>query len=193
VSDLSSLLQDQEDNKAIWQREPKVLLHPQIPKPMHGIAPRVVLGEEWWDQERRKAYASTNYHCVACGVHKTQALEHQWLEGHEYYTIDYAFGRMRYHFAVPLCHYCHNYIHQGRMEMLLEDKQMTQLKYDSIIHHGNKILRAAKLKKPKPYNGPCAKWADWRLVVYGVEYPPLIKSYTEWMKKYQSANCEDDE
>lgn len=35
---------------------PELLLHNNIPKPMHGVAPRVVLGQKWWDRERRECY-----------------------------------------------------------------------------------------------------------------------------------------
>ena len=52
--------------------------------------------------------------------------------------------------------------------------------------HGRAVLKAAKLKKPKPYSGPMADWSDWRLVLEGKEYKPLWSSYEEWVANYAS-------
>lgn len=150
---------------------------------MHGVAPRTVLGDKWWNAERRAAYKRTENHCLACGVHKSQAEYHKWLESHEQYDIDYLLGRMRYVGAVPLCHFCHNYIHRGRLQALLEQGRVHHAKYVAIIQHGDRVL---KLKKPKPYDGEFAEWADWRLVIeYNgqvLEIPPLYKSFDDWQR-----------
>lgn len=155
-----------------WIRRPEILLLPPIPEPMHGMAPRVVLGASWWNRTRLAAYKSTDYHCVACGVFKTDAKSRKWLECHEVYDIDYLLGRMTYVCAVPLCHYCHNYCHPGRMKALLDKGEMTHAKYAGIIQHGDAVLRNARLrKKDKPTE--LSEWAeagDWRLVIDGVEY-----------------------
>lgn len=156
-----------------FKTRPEILLHPNIPKPMHGLAPRAILRKEWWDETRKASYRSTGMRCLACGVKSWEAKEHQWLEGHELYKIDYPRGRMVYLETVPLCHYCHGFIHDGRLEALWHAGQATKEKYEAVMRHGQAILRAAKLKSPRPYNGPCAPWADWRLALFGKEYPPL--------------------
>lgn len=74
------LLEAKFEDKPV-RTNPSILLHGNIPKPMHGTAPRVVLGQAWWNKERQAAYASTNYCCEACGVSKWEAQYHQWLEG----------------------------------------------------------------------------------------------------------------
>ena len=140
---------------------------------MHGLAPRVILGAKWWDKTRRAAYKENAYHCAACGVFKLQARFRQWLEGHELYEVDYLQGRLYYLRTVPLCHCCHNYIHNGRLLWLLENNEVTHAKYAAILGHGDAVLRAANLKKPKPYDGPVPTREDWRLVLFGKEYPPL--------------------
>lgn len=155
----------------LWRRRPEILLLPPIPEPMHGMAPRVVLGPRWWNATRLAAYKSTNYHCLACGIFKTDARGRRWLEGHEVYEIDYLLGRMVYVETVPLCHYCHNFCHPSRMRALLEANGMTHAKYAAIVQHGEAVLRAANLNKPD-YSNPTtnADPEDWRLVVDGVEY-----------------------
>ena len=92
-----------------WKLRPEVLLCANTVKPMHGVVPRVILGKDWWDQTRLAAYRSTDNHCIACGVHKSDAKFHTWLDAHETYKINYATGRMKYVKAVPLCTACHNF------------------------------------------------------------------------------------
>jgi hypothetical protein len=158
------------------------------------MAPRVVLGGKWWNDARRAAYESTDFHCLACGVSKYRVKGgRQILDAHEVYQTDYQAGRMVFVEAVPLCPYCHAYIHDGRLKMLLDKHEITQARYAAVIQHGDTVLAQAKLSKPT-HNireaamkeaivaGQVAEWAAWRLVVNGVEYPPLYKTFEEWKK-----------
>lgn len=176
-----------EGMKALWRRRPEILLCPNIPQPLHGIAPRVILGSKWWDATRKAAYRSTRYHCIACGVHKYRAKYHQWLEGHELYLTDYRKGRLTYLETVPLCHFCHNFIHDGRLMMLLRNGEIHHAKYAAILQHGRKVLDEAGLRKESRkqreeaimemiQNGEMAPWEEWRLVLFGKEYLPRRKS-----------------
>jgi len=167
----------------VWKREPEVLLCGNVPKPMHGLAPRVVLGRKWWDQTRQAAYASTNNHCIACGVHKFRAMCRQWMEGHELYAVDYVNGRMKYLRTVPLCHYCHNYIHSGRLEAMLEKGEITHAKYAAIHQHGDAVLDDAGLEKEE-HQGLVAPWEKWRLVIGRKTYKPKFKTYEDWVAFY---------
>lgn len=164
---------------------PEILMGPNTPKPMHGVAPRVVLGTKWWNEERNRAYKSTNYHCLTCGVHRSNAQRHKWLEGHEVYDVDYRAGRLIYVECVPLCHYCHNYIHSGRLQSLLEKGDISHQKFAAIVRHGDSIIKQSGLVKPLPYDGPFAEWSEWRLLVNGQEFSPLYKSLTEWEKVFR--------
>ena len=174
-----------------WRERPELLLSLNIPAPMYGLAPRVVLGQKWWDTTRKAAYRSTDYHCLACGIPKALATYHHWLEGHEVYEIDYEAGRMRYLETVPLCHFCHNYIHDSRLTMLLQSGKIHHAKYASVIRHGDRVLRRAGLERPSieerdalikklVRNGRVAEWQSWRLVLFGKLYKPLYKSEEEW-------------
>lgn len=175
--------------------EPEILLCPNVPKPMHGVTPREILGIKWWNKTRRAAYKSTAFHCLACGVSRFRAKVHQWLEGHELYGVNYTKGRITYLKTVPLCHFCHNYIHDGRLTALLEKGEIPQRRFIAIIQHGDKVLADAGLRKltykeredeavDKLLNGEVAKWEDWRLVLLGEEYPPKFKSERQWAKAF---------
>ena len=165
-----------------WNLRPEILLCGNVPQPLHGVAPRVVLGEKWWGKVKREAYRSTGFHCVACGVSKFEARFHEWLEAHEVYKVDHLLGRMYYKETVPLCHACHAYIHSGRLAMLLGKRQISGSRYSIIMRHGDKVLRNAGLSKKKPTDnldeGPA--WGEWRLVVDGVEYEPKFKTFEQW-------------
>lgn len=172
-----------------WRPRPELLLHPCIPQPLHGCAPRVVLGGPWWNKVRQEAYRSTDFHCAACGVPKHLAQFVQHLEAHEVYEIDYLMGLSVFVEVVPLCNCCHSYIHGGRLSWLLETGKITHARYASVIQHGERVLRVAKLPLRKVYNGPCADWSSWRLVIDGKEYRPLYKNQQEW----EAAHKEPDE
>lgn len=174
----------QRASKVTWKLRPEILLGPQIPKPMHGVNPRSVLGREWWDKTRRESYRSTAYHCIACGAWKYEAKGRSWLEGHELYEIDYAKGTMRYTETVPLCHYCHAYVHRGRLEALLEQGKITHAKYVAIVQHGDQVLREAGLSlgTSMEYNGQFAEWGKWRMLVGRRRVRPKYKDLEAWLK-----------
>lgn len=175
--------------KRIWTLRPEVLLCQNTPKPMHGVVPREILGSKWWNQTRQAAYKSTDFHCIACGVHKSCAKNRQWLEGHELYEVDYAKGRQVYIETIPLCHFCHNYIHDGRLQMLLQSGKLHQAKFVAIIQHGDDVLARVGLVRPNHVEreviilnqcGTIAEWSNWRLVLNNKLYPPKYKTYDEW-------------
>lgn len=161
---------------------PELLTFPGIPLPMHGVSPRVVLGSAWWNRERRKAFESTDFHCLACGISKYEAQAREWLEGHEVYKIDYKKGRMTFKEVVPLCHYCHAYCHPGRLDQLLMLGHIHHAKYAKIIQHGDAILLQANLSREIP-DTPAylmAPWGKWRLVIGRRRFKPKYASYDEY-------------
>jgi len=183
--ELSSSLRRVRVKALSWEQRPEVLLSGNIPQPLHGVNPRSILGSKWWNETRKAAYKSTFYHCVACGVAKGDARFRQWLEGHELYEVDYLKGHMYYVETVPLCHCCHNYIHSGRLQSLLDKGEISHQKYVAIIQHGDSVLAQAGLSRLPPYPGPFALWKDWRLVLFGKKYKPLYKSLEEWEKAHE--------
>lgn len=186
MSELSKRLQKQLQEaaaKRTWKLRPEILVGPNTPKPMHGVVPREILGTKWWNATRKAAYASTDQHCVACGLHKLVSKGRQWLEAHEVYEIDYLEGKMSYVETVPLCHYCHNYVHDGRLQALLDQGKIQHAKYVAIIQHGDRIIKAAGLVRAR-YSGPFADWSDWRLLLEGKEYPPKFKTFEDWIKAH---------
>ena len=118
------------------------MFHPNIPKPLHGTVPREIRGKSWWNKVRKAAYAEGDFKCWVCGVSKHFARYHRWLEGHESYDIDYEKGTVKLKEIVALCHSCHNFIHDGRMQILVEKGEMSADKYIEVIKHGTRFMFA---------------------------------------------------
>ncbi|MFA5037013.1 MAG: hypothetical protein WC479_07540 [Candidatus Izemoplasmatales bacterium] len=169
--------------------DPSLLLHSNIPKPLHEVNPRTIKGQEWWDKERRLTYEAQGDRCAACGTHKSQAKgKKKWLECHEVYEIDYAAGRAIFVKLVALCPYCHSFIHNGRLQALFDKGEITTKEYFAVINHGKEILEKHNLFNQWEHRhdvlGKIAEWEDWRLVFEGLEYPPKFKSYEEWLANF---------
>jgi hypothetical protein len=176
---------------ATWKRRPEVLLQCNVPQPLHGMAPRTVLGSNWWNETRQACYRSTDYHCQACGVAKHLAAGRPLLDCHEEYEIDWVKGRMKYIGCVPLCQRCHAYIHDGRLRALMEKGEITQQHYCTVIQHGERVLREAGLKRLNQDDReeaielslggkPICPWEKWRLVIGRKTFPPKFKTREEW-------------
>lgn len=189
---------------------PEVLTQPNVPKPLHGIAPRTIKGVTWWNKTRQEVYKTTDYHCAACGVSKADAKGHAWLEAHEYWDIDYVKGEAKIQSIIPLCHYCHNFIHSGRLSKIMGgEKSESEVK--EILAHGFNILAKNKLKcfpdtlefaenigvdtqGVTAYDMPESDvaWSDWKLIFEGQEYKSQFANMDEWKAHYDELNKVED-
>lgn len=193
---------------------PELLQHPNIPKPMHGLNPRTLLGKDWWDTTRFRVQKEQGYVCAACGTEKRNAWPNAWLECHEDYTIDYANGRIEINDFVALCPACHKFIHSGR---LVVDDEISWETKKAVMEHGWRILSAEKMyhsmataiqidaevlwmpmdwiepsvanrrgwQMPPDYNVESfAEWSDWRMILDGKEHKPLHPTMAAWKRHY---------
>ena len=185
---------------------PTLLLHPNIPKPLHGLAPRILLGDKWWDEKRRKAYGLNNYHCFACGTYHPYNLDRQRFEtiklhAHECYTIDYEKKTMELKEIVALCgDLCHNYVHSGRMNALYNNFKSSGLRtpltsgkqmFDeqdcwTIVTHGDSVLIDGGLLPNHEVDcrDYSEEWSEWRLIIDGVGYKSKFNNIEEWKEHY---------
>jgi hypothetical protein len=191
--------------------KPYLLTSPNVPKPLHGLAPRTVMGKEWWDKERRLAYKRAAGTCQCCG-RKAR------LDAHESYSYDYAKGRAHLIEIVAICKLCHDFIHSGRLGMRFYDGHIGFRELCAVMYHGFKVLKAngyppnpfalrvykaaaeitdlpypvwhdaalhAVEENPLILPTEMAEWSDWRLVIGEEEYPPLYESYEAWLQHYR--------
>ena len=85
---------------------------PNIPRPLHGVNPRTLLGASTWNHMRKFCYAKADNTCEICG-YKPSNLRHR--HGHEVYEIDYVKGTAKFVKVCCVCSLCHlACIHTGR-------------------------------------------------------------------------------
>lgn len=85
---------------------------PNIPRPLHGVNPRTILGASTWNHMRKGCYYRANDTCQICGYHPENLRRRH---GHEVYDIDYAHGTATFKGVFCLCSLCHlGCIHTGR-------------------------------------------------------------------------------
>ena len=168
---------------------PSILTEANIPKPLHGLNPRTLMGVKWSDIKRKESYVKNDFHCWACGVHKKDAVYHKWLEGHECYNIDYKNGTAEMIEVTALCHCCHNYIHSGHLLMMLESGKIDRERYDYIINHGENIIKDISVKS-NPFivddSAQMADWEDWRLKIGDSVFKSKFKNFEEWKSFYNN-------
>lgn len=187
-----------------------ILQQPNIPKPLHGIAPRTIYGDGWWNVVRQIAYRSKDFTCHACGVKKQNAKYHQWLEAHEMYDFNYPV--ITFSGLVALCHCCHNFIHSGRLYALYQKGEVSWEKFEDILARGFWVLKKENLKpwygtaylwmKHQGYSEQDAlenlkehgielpsgedpySWNEYEMEIFGQRYKSKFKGIEEWYAFY---------
>jgi hypothetical protein len=189
---IESVLEEVLEKPTLFQR-PELINHPNIPKPMHGIAPRTLIKGKEWNEIRREAYAKNNYHCWACGVHRNFDLvlnkfidDSGTLDAHESYVIDYEKKTVELKEIVALCKNCHNYIHSGRMNAMYDKGELDEEDCWIISTHGDSVLIDGGLIPCKDADDRdyASEWGEWKLLFRGKEYGSKWKDYQEWEEHY---------
>lgn len=147
---------------------PEILQHPQIPGPLSGMNPRTIFGKTWWDDTRHAAYRANNFFCHACGGSPDNDPYTNKLEAHECYEIDWKISQATYLETVALCHRCHNFIHAGRLRVLVEKGKRPVEKLIDVLNYGHDILQE---QDPPLY-------PYWRTYVLYLEYVERVMPLT---------------
>lgn len=173
--------------------QPELLGQANVPKPLHGINPRTIMGKAAWTAFRRSILAKQNY-CSACGI------ENVPFDLHEDYKTDYNKKYAKIEKYVLLCKDCHSFIHSGLLRVLTAESKDYQ-KAIRILEKGFKIcadnnvsvfegtyILAKDLKmdvsKVTWYRAKRYTFDGWYLEYNGVTYPGI--SEKQWKTKYKS-------
>lgn len=122
---------------------------PNIPRPLHGVNPRTLLGASTWNHMRKFCYNQANDTCEICGC-KPDNPHHR--HGHEVYEIDYAKGTAKFVRVFCVCSLCHlACIHTGRA-LTLWKKQNPLYPTEFLLsgaEHAFKIISEYNRDNPK--------------------------------------------
>lgn len=171
---------------------PSLLLHPTLPKPLHGVNPRTIYGKTWWDKERALVYRRAEYRCEACGIPKERARFRQHLEAHECYNFYWNEGVATLSGIVALCNFCHAAIHKNRLQSMVDDGIYSLQYQQDVLAHRESILKSSGMPTEAvlPPENTWAPWKWWRLILDdGVpHYSPYIDE-RHWKMHYAALNA----
>lgn len=92
-----------------------IIAMPNIPTPIHGLAPRTVLGSGVWNHMRKRCYYMADYKSQISGIELDKSDSQRVPNAHELYSYNYITGEALFVRAVCISPLEHNFIHSGRM------------------------------------------------------------------------------
>ena len=151
---------------------------PNIPKPLHGVNPRTLLGSSTWNRLRKSCYFNAHDTCEICG-NKPENLRHR--HGHEVYEIDYAHGTAKFVRVFCVCSLCHlACIHTGRALTMWKQKNPlypTEFLLEG-AEHAFKIISEYNSDHPKADIRAYATFLDY------LKYDGLKEPMEKLIEKY---------
>lgn len=93
-----------------------LLTMPNVPHPLHGLAPRTIIGTTEWNKMRKACYEEHEDTCEICGqkLSGSRKSDLPLHNAHEVYDYDYETYTATFVRPVCICPRCHNFIHSGR-------------------------------------------------------------------------------
>lgn len=165
--------------KDVWQAPAgsgvALITMPNVPRPLHGLPPRKIMGQAKWDRMRKQCYYNAHYQCEICGAEPPKGQ----LHAHELYTIDYKKGTSTFNRCIAICKQDHDFIHSGRLLTLYKQgNPLYQKSYLlSVVEKGFKLIHDIN----KKYN------ADLRAYATFLEYlkiPSIRMEMEQLIRKY---------
>lgn len=159
--------------------DPRLLLHSSPPDALYAITPRTIMGNQWWAEQKSAAVVKQNRQCYTCGAKESQ-LKFP-LEAHEHYDINYTNGRVKLVKVVALCHFCHDYIHDGRIYSQVKRNNLDDSSnirslgsyYCKVIERGENLISEFFKTEPSILNRQI--FQGWKKPY--VKTPPLWELY----------------
>jgi len=172
------------EKKTEWlapeENDARILTMPNIPRPLHTVAPRNYMGQTEWDKKRRRCYYDANYTDEIMGTD----LDKGKCQAHELYDFFYTTKTSVFKRVVCLSELTHQRgIHTGRMlslykkgSPLYSKKRVLEGVENTfrLIFEYNRLNSLTSDKKIKPYY----VWLDY------LNEPELKKEVLALIKRY---------
>lgn len=167
-----------------------IIAMPNVPAPLHRVAPRTVLGDSTWTHMRKYCYYNADYKSQISGIDLDGSTNDLKCNAHELYSYDYIHGKAYFERAVCISPIEHNFIHSGRMLTMYKkgNPLMPKSYLLKIVENGFKIIY--DWNKAHPKERPLrvyATLADFARV------PSLEKEMRELIDKYEIKFYQEDE
>lgn len=119
---------------------------PNVPRPLHGLPPRKIMGTTAWNRMRKRCYYDAGYKCEICGADPPKGQ----LHAHELYTYDWKEGTGRFERCIAICKRDHDFIHSGRMITLYKEGNLLYPKSYvlDVVEKGFKLIRDYNISHP---------------------------------------------
>ena len=153
----------------------ELITMPNVPRPLHGLPPRKIMGQANWDRMRKRCYYDAGYKCEVCGCEPPKGQ----LHAHELYTIDYMDGTSTFSRCIAICKQDHDFIHSGRLVTLYKSGNPLYPKEYllSVVEKGFKLIHDAN----KKYNANLKAYATF---LEYLKVPSLCMEMEKLIKKY---------
>ena len=112
-----------------------LLTMPNIPRPLHTLCPRSIIGNKAWRCYRKECIKRAKYVCEVCGKKLTYNAR-----SHELYTYCYLTGTATFQRCVCLCNTCHAGIHSGHSITQFKHGEISKGRLLEIIENAFRIV-----------------------------------------------------
>lgn len=158
-----------------------IIAMPNIPKPIHGLAPRTVLGDSTWQHMRKRCYFEAGYKSQISGIDLDRSSAQLRPNAHELYSYNYYTGEALFERAVCISPLEHNFIHSGRMLTMYKkgNPLMPKSYLLAAVENGFRII--------KEWNDAHPKERPLRVYYTFIEYaktPSIANEIQELIEKY---------
>lgn len=156
----------------------QILTMPNIPHPLHGLAPRTIMGASRWKLTKTKEKMRADYHCEICG----REFSINKLDVHEIYDVFYDERYSKFNRYVCACALCHQACHSGRNLALYTkgDKYTTKEYMLELAERTFRLVNQWNMQNiEKEPLKLCDTWLTW------AKHPDLKEDIENYIDRYE--------
>ena len=117
---------------------------------VHEVEPREIMRGCDWNRLKKAIQDRANHHCEICGRYVSHSkTDHDWIVAHEAYDIDKTNRLYKLIGVYGICKQCHDFIHLGRLNALLQAGHVTNEYYDEVIDRAEYLLSLVNMTKER--------------------------------------------